>query len=279
MRTVIKNRDFTEIRKILYLRNNSIENTLFNAGSSAISDPNFLETDFKYFQDKIEFSSPDLLDYLVIGDKSNIIGGRRIEKSLVTLFPSLVKDSSGIGSTTFFSTYIDNRGTEILAVLVPEGIDTIKMYEEGSEVVETILLSFEGDEISFSKVIWLVTSYSEGSRAVNLSWTAYKGDKNPVKKMSDYVLRNDEFISDFSGLSYENGFVYSSISGSLVGTVKQEKRPIYNLLKGFAKDNWNKRVRYSLGDRVVVGGKTYESVEPNNIGNHPYYSRMWYLLA
>ena len=279
MRTVIKNRDFTEIRKILYLRNNSIEKTLFNAGSSAISDPDFLETDFKYFQDKIEFSSPDLLDYLVVGDKSNIIGSRGIEKYLVTLFPSLVKDSSGMGSTTFFSTYIDNRGTEILAVLVPEGIDTIKMYEEGSEVVETILLSFEGDEISFSKVIWLVTSYSEGSNVVNLSWTAYKGDKNPVKKMSDYVLRNDEFISDFSGLSYENGFIYSSISGSLVGTVKQEKHPIYNLLKGFAKDNWNKRVRYSLGDRVVVGGKTYESVEPNNIGNHPYYSRMWYLLA
>lgn len=315
MRKLINNPNFSEIRRVLYKSSSAVVKTLIKTSSSAISDPDFIETDFKYFQDKLEFLNPDILNYLVNSDKSNI-GYNRLEKYLITLFPTNAKESQA-DKTEYFGTYIDNKGTEYLTLLVPEGVTSMSMYE-GDELSEAIILEFTEEEVNFSKVIWLITSYDSGTRNINLSWTAYKGDKNPNVKMSDYVLRNDSLISDFSGICKSDDYIYSSISGSLIGTEKLESRPIYDLLsfawnsgktysrndvvrvkgieyKSLRSNNsnnyppasnswwvkvkvldWNKRVRYSIGDLVSLGGKTYESVESNNIGNHPYYSRMWF---
>jgi hypothetical protein len=40
-------------------------------------------------------------------------------------------------------------------------------------------------------------------------------------------------------------------------------------------EGWNRSRRYSIGDTAKIGDAVFRSVEENNIGNHPYYSRMW----
>jgi hypothetical protein len=52
-------------------------------------------------------------------------------------------------------------------------------------------------------------------------------------------------------------------------------RPIYDMMCGLIGEEWNRAKRYSVGDTAKVGDTVFKSVEANNIGNHPYYSRMW----
>lgn len=269
MRTRIINPEFPDIYELRL----SDGSSLIKAGTSEISDPDFIETDFKYVQGKLEFSSPDILDELVDRDKTTI--GKNTEKYLLSLFPTNTEQSGeSQDSTSYFSTYIDSEGKETLCVLIPESVSSIMMYDsKGRQAVEVVL---EGNEIEFSKVLTMITSYDPTSpTSVNLSWTAFEGDKNPVKRMSEYVLRNDAFVGNWKGYHEEEGLIYSDISSSLVGTVKVTERPIYNLLKEFSGDWWNRSKRYSMGDKARVGNTEFESVEANNIGNHPYYSRMW----
>ena len=259
------------------------------AGSSFLSDPDFLETDFKYFQTKTEFYEPSILSFLEDQDKVMMENGRWSEETyLLTLFPTFTNTRSGEDRVTYFSTFINSKGTEILCVIIPENISEVKMYEEkGSSSedrksgTESILVTFSETEREFSKVFWMITSYIEGSpKVLDLSWIAYHGDKNPNAKMSDYVLRNDSLVHDYRGTTINNEYLYSNISGSLIGTERLSisKSPIYYKKRLLANETiyWSSRKRYSIGDRVKVGKNMYyTSLENNNIGNHPYYSRMW----
>lgn len=273
----INNRSFSEISRV----NLSGEGQYLHyikAGSSRISEPDIIETDLKYFQDKLEFTGPSVLNNLEESQKNQISRIGMVEKYLMTLFPTMIGGETGEDDIEYFSTYNDTLGNELLCLLVPEGISNAHLVEDTGYAFLTIAdIGFEESEIGFSKVLYVVTSYDSTSpRTLNLSWEAYRGDRNPNKVMSDYVLRNDSLVPNHKGYREESGYVYSSISSSLVGTERVEERPIYNLLKKFAGDrSWNRSRRYSIGDRIVMGDIEYESVEPDNIGNHPYYSRMW----
>ena len=211
------------------------------------------------------------------------LGG--IEKYLSTLFPTVISGDPRNDRIEYFNTYIDSTGKELFCFLVPESISEIWMYEEVIDEDWAIRIQFglkedeDGEivevpeEIYFSKAIWLITSYSkEGTKILNLSWTAYQVDKDPIRKMSEYVLRNDSFVSNFEGYHEKDGYIYSNISGSLVGT-EEISRPIYDSI--IESKGWNRSKRYSRGDKAWLGSTEYESVESDNIGNHPYYSRMW----
>ena len=279
MRTIIKNQEFPDLYKFDLLREGTIVKYLLKAGSSELSDPDFIETDFRYFQEKLEFGSPDLLNELVETDKEiiNTEGAAGIEKYLSTLFPTQTQVQ---GSETeddlieYYSSLTKNGGDEVICLLIPEEVDKIEAFDSHEEAAFDI--EFEGSEIQDSKVLWIVTSFDPKSpRTLNLSYEAYKGDRNPVRRMSDYVLRNDDFTENRFGYSEKDGFLYSDISGSLIGTERILSRPIYDLKCEAVGDRWNRARRYSIGDTAKVGDTVFESIETNNIGNHPYYSRMW----
>ena len=197
-------------------------------------------------------------------------------------------------------------GDETFCLLIPEKIDKVIAYDSHGK--EALKIEFRDNEILDSKVLWIVTTYKEPTyvydkdgnpvykkdsdgniivddegnpvreqtaRGINLSYEAYKGDRNPVKKMSDYVLRNNDLTENWEGYIEKDGFLYSKISSSLIGTSKMSDRPIYDLKCAMADDGWNRAKRYSIGDTAKVGDTVFESVEMNNIGNHPYYTRMW----
>jgi len=277
MRTEIINQEFPDLFRFSLWDGETKVKDLIRARSSELSDQDFIETDFRYSQGKLEFGCPNLLNELVSGDKDKIDdgGAASIEKYLSTLFPSLVNDSgtddSGI---EYYSSLTKIGGDEIICLLIPESIDKITAFDSHEELA--IVIEFEGDEIRDSKVLWIVTSYnSESPRKVNLSYEAFKGDRNPVRRMSDYVLRNTELTENYEGYTERDGFLYSSISGSLIGTERLEHRPIYDMMCEEEGEDWNRARRYSIGDTAKVGEVVFRSIESGNIGNHPYYSRMW----
>ena len=277
MRTIIKNQEFPDLYKFSLYQGGTLKKDMIKARSSELNDPDFLETDFRYFQDKTEFGCPDLLNELVPEDKEmiNDWGAAGIEKFLSSMFPTVMKDSGTEDDMIgYYSTLTKTGGDELYCLLIPELVDKIEVFD--SQDGDAIEIEFEGDEIRDSKVLWIVTSFTGGtSRIVNLSYEAYKGDKNPVRKMSDYVLRNDDLTENKKGYIERDGFLYSSISSSLIGTLRITRRPIYDMKCRMAGDGWNRSKRYSIGDTAKVGNTVFKSLESNNIGNHPYYSRMW----
>ena len=271
MRSTIIDRNFSEIRRIVYSGK-----TLIKSGTTELSNSDFLETDLKYHQDKLSFLGPDVLGDLVKNDKNLMIeeGLEGIEKRLLTLFPTVVNDSESTeNSISYFSTYTDKMGDEILCVLIPEDITEVDFYESEEGDTKAMSVFFEDSEIEFSKALFLVIGSNVSDP--NLSYISYRKDKNGNRIMSDYVLRNDSLVSNYKGYHEECGFMYSGISSSIFGTTKVSNRPIYNLISSFQNESWNRCKRYSIGDKAKLGDEEYESIEPNNIGNHPYYSRYW----
>ena len=102
MKYSIIDQNFSEIREIRFG-----DEILRKAGSSYINDPDFIETDFKYFQDKLDFSDPSVLSLLDDSDKVRIGEGAWGEEAyFLTLFPTLIPNSeSSSGNITYFSTY------------------------------------------------------------------------------------------------------------------------------------------------------------------------------
>ena len=237
---------FSEISAVFYYQGSgSPKLELYKAGTERLDNLDFLETDFKFFQDKLEFVGSDVLGYFDDTDKT-IINGRGIagiEKYLSTLFPTVISGDYRDSIKGYFSSYIGNLGDELFCFLIPEGINHISLVDNTNESSDTaIYVYFDDTEIEFSKILWILTSYKSGNREIDLSWIAYQGDRNPNLEMSDYVLRNDFFVSDYMGYREENDFIYSE---------------------------------NSVGDKARIGETVYESVDPDNIGNHPYYSRKW----
>lgn len=296
MIVTIKNQNFSDIYEVRLYRqeNEEADSILRKVGTFGLSDSDFIETDFTYTQNKLEFSSPSLLDELVDQDKETMEseGVGNLEKYYLTLFPTIVfPDSSSDDNITYFSSNLDSTGTETMCILIPEDIGWAKMYDIAGDLAIEIQFGINEEgvvnkELDCSKALTMMTTYSEPKEEkgekipfnINLSWMAYEDDKNPVRRMSEYVLRNDSFSENWKGYQEKYGYLFSNLSNSLVGTEKIEERPIYDLLKGFSASGgkwWNRSKRYSIGDRVVIGDIEYESLSPNNIGNHPYYSGMW----
>lgn len=277
MRTIVKNQRFPDLYKFSLWEGETKVRDLIRARSSELSNFNFIETDFRYTQGKLEFDTSSLLDDLTQEDKNKIIldGPVGIEKYLSSLFPTIIHDSREEDDLIdYYSSLTKIGGDEIICLLIPERVNKITATDSHGE--DAIEVEFEGDEIRDSKALCIITSFEPGSpRTVNLSYEAYKKDKNPVKRMSEYVLRNDDLIVNRKGYTERDGFLYSSISGSLIGTKRVENRPIYDLKNARTNTGWNRARRYSIGDTVKIGDTVYESVDENNIGNHPYYSRMW----
>lgn len=266
----IVNPSFPDISRIEYG-----DEVIIRSGSSVLNDSDFIETDFKYFPDKFGFSDKIILDLLCPTDKEDLgYDVRVVEKTGLTLFPTLCS-GNGEEGIRYFSSYTSVSGDkEIICIIIPEDIIEVKMFD--NKGVEAIRVSFEGTEIGFSKFLYVVVSYKEVNPMIlNLSYLSYELDRNSNRKMSNYVLRNDSLVSQYSGVYEDNGFIYSCLSGSLMGTEKLETRPLYNLISSLSSHEWNRSKRYSIGDSAWIGDKEYESVVPDNIGNHPYYSWKW----
>ena len=149
--------------------------------------------------------------------------------------------------------------------------------------VETIndleLLSIEDDQVGIIYYVEETKQYYRYLRSVdfNLSYICWIYDINGNPKMSDYVLRRDGYNKGLgypTKLGYDN-LLYSTASGSLIGTDIIPERKLYNTCSSCNK--WNRYKKYGAGEVVKLSenGVEYESLIPKNIGNHPFYSNAW----
>ena len=273
----VVNSNFSEISYIEYLEGTQVISSYRRSSTSSLSGIDFLETNFKFIQEKIKFNDIVPLVYLDSSDRSIVdVSSESIEKYLVTLFPSSLKTGTRKVSEGYFSTLI-SPPSELLAIDIPEKISQVKMYENESDTKPSLIINLQ-NEASDRKVLYIIFQYTKDSPVtVNLSYTSWVSDKNGNKKMSDYVLRNDSIQTVYPAVRENKlGYKFSEASGSLIGMTKLGGRPIYNLRKTRANDIWSPDKMYKMGETVTLGGSIrYKSLIPGNLGNHPYYSRCW----
>jgi hypothetical protein len=150
-----------------------------------------------------------------------------LERTELTLFPTTSKNE---GTDRGFFGSVINQTWETFGFDIQKDIEWIKVYEDQEDTEESIYIEFDSTELRSSKVILLHVS-TEEPQAIKISYSLWLPDNNGNYRMKDSVLRNDGFHKK-NPLPIENDlteFLFSSVSGSLVGTRAVEKHPILDL--------------------------------------------------
>lgn len=148
------------------------------------------------------------------------------------------------------------------------------------------------DEVAGEKMIWMLISNNSEVESVNLSYKSWVDSTNPNRNMNKYLLRNDEYWStkDSIGIietasSDVPGVLLDANSGTLLGNEKIDddkllilgnKRGLIDMYKGAGDyPKYFPFTTYKTGDRVILGGKVWESVSDNNFNSNPALSPKW----
>lgn len=162
-------------------------------------------------------------------------------------------------------------------------------YEGGDFVIDKELL----DEVEGEKMIWMLVSNNSEIEEVNLSYKSWVDSINPNRNMNKYLVRNDEYWSTKDSMGIVESIpdlpeiLIDANSGTLLGNKKIEND---RLLIFNNKKNWIEQFKgtgeypkyfpfttYKIGDKVILGGKVWESVSNNNFNNNPVLSSKWIL--
>lgn len=201
-----------------------------------------------------------------------------LERTELTLFPTISKNE---GTTRGFFGSVINQTWETFGFDIEKDIEWVKLYEDQGDTEESIYLEFDSTELRSSKIILLHVS-TEEPQAIKISYSLWLQDNNGNYRMKDSVLRNDSFHKK-NPLPIEKditGFLFSSVSGSLIGTKAVESHPILDLKNNQKKGYkvWSRKRVYGVGEKVILGEsekKVYESIISDNLGNHPCTSNAW----
>lgn len=149
------------------------------------------------------------------------------------------------------------------------------------------------DEVTGEKMIWMLISNNSEVESVNLSYKSWVDSTNPNRNMNKYLLRNDEYWSTIDSVGIIETVedvpevLIDANSSTLLGNEKIEdsrllilgnKRGLIEMYKG-AEDypKYFPFTTYKIGDKVILGGKVWESVSDNNFNNNPALSSKWIL--
>lgn len=149
------------------------------------------------------------------------------------------------------------------------------------------------DEVTGEKMIWMLISNNSEVESVNLSYKSWVDSTNPNRNMNKYLLRNDEYWSTIDSVGIIETVedvpevLIDANSSTLLGNEKIEdsrllilgnKRRLIEMYKG-AEDypKYFPFTTYKIGDKVILGGKVWESVSDNNFNNNPALSSKWIL--
>lgn len=164
-------------------------------------------------------------------------------------------------------------------------------YYENDKPSETITIPILElrklkEEVDCKK--YLIISFPESKKdniKVNLAYDSWlRDDKNPLRNLNKFLLRNDEFFSSLNNINpikQVSTYLLDSNTGTILSNTKITNQcPILNRKiskqqSGDSEVNWESTVKYDLGALVYFNNKLYESLEKNNIGNVPSLSSKW----
>lgn len=266
MKTTIDNKNITDI----LMAKTSNGDIWYKASTIWVPESDFIQTGLKWFPERGGLK----LDYLA-EDDTELIGTDLVDLQHIeaSMFPTLEKEEEGEGRH-YFGSYI-YQPQEIFSLTLAEGIEWIDFYEYQEDTVPGIRIEFEDTEITSSKTIFLLITYAE-SMTVDISYRLWLEDPEGNQKKPEVLLKNDSFKTVESPVRKgEEGFLWSMVSGSLAGTKKLDSRPLYDRICSLSTETWNPERIYGLGEKVKVGENEYQSLLPQNLGNHPLHSRAW----
>lgn len=226
-------------------------------------DPSsFLEYDFSFIVNKYtenQFMVDEIDNYTK-------------EQGWKSIFPTSIETEEN--DTNLYFGYLGN--TYFLEIEpVEDPGEEVLVYE--TENSEPVTITFDENEIKFHKFLYFYVSSNQVA-SINLSYDAWKIDKNPYRNRDKYVLRNDTYRTYIINPVTETG--YDKRSGTLLGNIEETNTPI--LRKKLSRLNYEayspKRV-YKSGEEAKYNDKTYISVSNYNIGNYPPISKEWMLKS
>lgn len=149
------------------------------------------------------------------------------------------------------------------------------------------------DEVTGEKMIWMLISNNSEVESANLSYKSWVDSTNPNRNMNKYLLRNDEYWSTIDSVGIIETVedvpevLIDANSSTLLGNEKIEdnrllilgnKRGLIEMYKGAGDyPKYFPFTTYKIGDKVILGGKVWESVSDNNFNNNPALSSKWIL--
>lgn len=139
------------------------------------------------------------------------------------------------------------------------------------------------EEITCSKVVTIVSVNGEVENfTINTVQDSFYESQDPLRNLSDLVLRNDEWYGSKDSISQVGvrlGSLYDLGTGTLLGNkitsstpILDSKKKILSQVRKYSQDH-----AYNRGDVVSVGKTRYVSVSDNNRGNQPLISPEWLL--
>lgn len=185
------------------------------------------------------------------------------KKPVISIFLGPEKDNILNPASFYYKGNIDVTRTP--------GIITVKEYRKLLE------------EIVCSKVVTIVSVSGEVENfTINTVQDSFYESHDPLRNLSDLVLRNDEWYGSKDSISQvgvRRGSLYDLGTGTLLGNkitsstpILDSKKKLLSQIRGYSQDH-----TYNRGDVVVVGKTKYVSVADNNKGNQPLVSSEWIL--
>lgn len=259
---------------------------------SAVDDNSI--PDFDYFGSSIfekrKFFSLDLLEDIykvefyenIIFTNHNLNNGTKFYE--YGIFDYIKNDLSYIEKPAIIISLGPNKS------IVNNNID---WYYNGDELPDKSTPELEAipyrkleEEVLFKKTLNIYLPNSLGLSGevppLDITLEAWSIDnKNPNRNSYKHILRNNEFYSMINNIrpvkQLNHGLRYDVNSMTLVSNT--ELIPINEcpILKSKTLNTnlWNPKIRYKRGDKVEVGGLTWESLIDNNLGNNPLLSSCW----
>lgn len=229
----------------------------------------FIEYDFSYIVPRIienNFINSELNEERV---HETLIDNYTKEQGWKNIFPTSIEVNEEKGNQYFG--YLGNL--YFLEIGPSSGI--VEIYESSEDNDPRVTIDFDSNENRFWKFLYLYISATK-VLSINLSYEAWKIDKDPYRNRGKYVLKESDYKNYIINPVNESGI--DKRSGTLLGNIVEENTPI--LRKKIGKLNYidySPKIVYSSGDEVKYNNETYISISDHNVGNYPVISKEWML--
>ena len=172
---------FTTLDKvILSVDGDSLDDlTLYYGSDTSLLDlDDFNEYGWEFLVKKYRYNSFCPLNLLTLHDKTEVIGydSNCIENTNKCFFPTLIEvdeeDSDASDLIQYFGTLSVGR-QKLTMIRIPPGYSNADIQDTTDESPSKIHILFQGDEIKYYKIIWIVLTPGEKNKIVDINLSKY----------------------------------------------------------------------------------------------------------
>ena len=236
------------------------------------------EYGWRFFVEKLKFgvNTNFPIEQLDISLKKSITDSIEVaEQYNRTLFPTLLQGEAGTdnsipGNDMFFYGTITVGKQKLMMINIPAGYNKIELhdylYTDSGVLSDTKKIEItmtKDNDIYSNKILWIVVTMGgmDSISDISFSYYAWTNSVNPHRKMNQYLVRNDDFVSlkntikvveNIKSESETDEMWMDLSSGTIVGNTKVDSCPILtNMInRAINIEQWDSNTDYMAGDKV-----------------------------